>query len=283
MIGRNKNQFMFTGSNNDGTKHDMPLGSSGQVRVGKLGGEESGQSPLSESTNNRAGARPLYGLSPLIRLINRIEITSVAISSSPGDAAKGYIEGERITIRVNFSEAVSVSGSVFVPLSVGGRVERAVYASGSGTREQIWTAELGVGSQTTGGDTIAYGYGGAISGGSLSDKTFELGGSTYTIELVGLTALTGAMNVMQLKVASALPTTTTSAVKLHICGDTFEFSSATYNTTSFTYQWSATGLDWSMVATRRMTARAMPRLPWTMRPRTAPRSRARTTPQRAGR
>ena len=60
------------------------------------------------------------------------------------------------------------------------------------------------------------------------------------------------MNVMQLKVASALPTTTTSAVKLHICGDTFEFSSATYNTTSFTYQWSATGLDWSMVATRRM-------------------------------
>ena len=122
----------------------------------------------------------------------------------------------------------------------------------NGTREQIWTAELGVGSQTTGGDTIAYGYGGAISGGSLSDKTFELGGSTYTIELVGLTALTGAMNVMQLKVASALPTTTTSAVKLHICGDTFEFSSATYNTTSFTYQWSATGLDWSMVATRRM-------------------------------
>ena len=57
----------------------------------------------------------------------------MAISSTPGDAAKGYIEGERIAVRVTFTEAVSASGSVFVPISVGGRVERAVYASGSGT------------------------------------------------------------------------------------------------------------------------------------------------------
>ena len=131
-ISSSRNQFIWTGSNNDGTKHERHLGILGQVRTGEMGSSSPG-SPLSHSSSNGAGTRPLYGLSPLIRLINRIEITSVAISSTPGDAAKGYIEGERITIRVNFSEAMSASGAVFVPLSVGGGVERAVYASGSGT------------------------------------------------------------------------------------------------------------------------------------------------------
>ena len=72
-------------------------------------------------------------MSPIIRLLDRVDLVSVAISSTPGDAAKGYIEGERIAVRVTFTEAVSASGAVFVPISVGGRVERAVYASGSGT------------------------------------------------------------------------------------------------------------------------------------------------------
>ena len=90
-------------------------------------------SPLSEETYTRRSISRLYAISPIIRLLDRVDLVSVAISSTPGDAAKGYIEGERIAVRVTFTEAVSASGAVFVPISVGGRVERAVYASGSGT------------------------------------------------------------------------------------------------------------------------------------------------------
>ena len=58
---------------------------------------------------------------------------SVAITSTPVDAAEGYAAREAITVRVTVAEAVTVTGSPYLVLDVGGVARRAFYASGSGT------------------------------------------------------------------------------------------------------------------------------------------------------
>ena len=60
------------------------------------------------------------------------EVTTVAVTSSPksGDTYGG---GETIQVTVTFSEAVTVTGVPFLRLAVGDSIQRAHYASGSGS------------------------------------------------------------------------------------------------------------------------------------------------------
>lgn len=90
------------------------------------------------------------------------------------------------------------------------------------------------------------------STGSLSDTTFELGGTTYTIAAIEETALS---DFLTFTVTSTLGTTSTSGLKLHVCDATpFEFSSAAHTVTTgrSTYRWTSSGLDWSTVTTRHL-------------------------------
>ena len=123
----------------------------------------------------------------------------------------------------------------------------------NGTREQIWTGQVTVGTQSLSGTVVGYGYNTiSTSTGSLSDTTFELGGNAYTIAQIGETALA---SFLSFSVTTTLGTTSTSSLKLHVCDANFEFSSAAHTVTATgesTYQWASTGLDWSTVTTRRV-------------------------------
>ncbi|MCY3689285.1 MAG: putative Ig domain-containing protein, partial [Gammaproteobacteria bacterium] len=58
--------YVWTGSNNDGTKHGQAIGGSGHIRVGRLAGSISnGVSPLSQTVRNAPNSFPFYALSPV--------------------------------------------------------------------------------------------------------------------------------------------------------------------------------------------------------------------------
>ena len=126
---------VWTGSNNNGTTSG---GTSfgGSTNTGRLGGLNcSSLNPLSSNTSAaRGAAKQLYALSPVIKLLDEVTVQSVSIPSTPTNATSGYAEGETIQVRIDFGEAVSVAGTPYVVLNVGGAARRATYASGSGTR-----------------------------------------------------------------------------------------------------------------------------------------------------
>ena len=71
---------------------------------------------------------------PVIKLLDEVTVQSVSIPSTPTNATSGYAADETIQVRVDFGDAVSVTGTPYVVLNIGGAARRATYASGSGTR-----------------------------------------------------------------------------------------------------------------------------------------------------
>ena len=127
---------IWTGSNNDGTEHSSEQlgGSSFTARQGRLGGGLNARIPLSATSEQKASLRYLYGLSPVIKLVDKVAVQGVSIESSPANATPGYAAGETIRVRLDFGEAVSVTDSPYLVLNIAGAARRATYASGSGTR-----------------------------------------------------------------------------------------------------------------------------------------------------
>ena len=130
---------IWTGSSNDGTAHASdPLGGSvpgsfAPVRQGRLGGSSpSSRTPLSHQTGSNTAALGFYALSPVIRLVDLVEVTGVSMQSSPA-SGDTYAAEETITVRLTFTEAVNVTGRPFVYLNVGGALGKAVYGAGSGS------------------------------------------------------------------------------------------------------------------------------------------------------
>ena len=129
------NRAVWTGSNPNGTGTGSTSLGSPLVRVGALSCSRAG--PLGGGRNlstSSARSQRLYALSPVIKLLNEVTVQSVSIPSTPTNATSGYAEGETIQVRIDFGEAVSVAGTPYVVLNIGGAARRATYASGSGTR-----------------------------------------------------------------------------------------------------------------------------------------------------
>ena len=55
-------------------------------------------------------------------------------------------------------------------------------------RELVWTGQVGVGTSTVGGSDFSHGFGALNTGSTLSDKTFAIGGTDYTIDYLGVGA-----------------------------------------------------------------------------------------------
>ena len=70
-----------------------------------------------------------HGQRQRVRRLDRVD---------PGKCQFGYLTGESIRVRVDFAEAVTVTGSPYLVLDVGGQARRAVYESGSGTRNLVF-------------------------------------------------------------------------------------------------------------------------------------------------
>ena len=118
-----------------------------------------------------------------------------------------------------------------------------------GTRRDIWTGTVTLGTFTGGGDTVGYGFGGAT--GDLDDKTFTIGStSSYEIDGVQVVVSVGSDDGdILLYLNGNLTAAEKTALKLHVCDAAFDFSAATLDTATHTYTFVA-DLDWSGLSTR---------------------------------
>ena len=127
-------------------------------------------------------------------------------------------------------------------------------------RTQIWTGTVTVEALTLFDNIFQYGFGSNSGVGSLSDTAFDVGINSYTIDHA--TVGTGVLGIPAERLMfslsdSGLTDADRAALTLHVCGDAFAFSAATYTSaegdltdSGHDYDWDDTGLDWSSETTR---------------------------------
>ena len=93
----------------------------------------------------------------------------MAVSSSPAAGAV-YKSGESIAITVTFNAAVTVTGTPRFALDLGGETRHAAYASGSGTKELVFSYTVADGDADSDGISWAAGRLG-LDGGAIRFKT----------------------------------------------------------------------------------------------------------------
>ena len=117
-----------------------------------------------------------------------------------------------------------------------------------GTRRNVWTGEVTIGSAA--GTTLT--VRGFISGGAtgaLTPTTFTLGPKTYTVDAIVVLDATGDDDGdLRFSLTGDLTTAEVAAFRLHVCNTPYDFSAATALINS-TYNW-AEDLDWSSETTR---------------------------------
>ena len=147
-------------------------------------------------------------------------------------------------LAVNSAGEGAVAGSITATPAV-----ETCAAPNFGTRRDIWTGTVTLGTFTGGGDTVGYGFGGAT--GDLDDKTFTIGStSSYEIDGIQVVVSVGSDDGdIQFYLNADLTTAETAALKLHVCDAAFDFSAATLDTATHTYTFTA-DLDWSGLSTR---------------------------------
>ena len=101
------------------------------------------------------------------------------------------------------------------------------------------------------GTPIAHGFAEALSplpgAGALSNKDFETGyGGTYTVGA----AMVSAGGSLVFGVDRRLTDAEAKKLVLHVCGEAYSFSDASYDAGTHRYTWSGAGLDWSSLTSR---------------------------------
>ena len=111
-----------------------------------------------------------------------------------------------------------------------------------GDRREIWTGTVTVGTYTFLASTL-YGYSSTAPAGALDDQTFTIGSNDYTIARarVALGGSNSGQLAFELLDGQRLTTVEVEALRLHVCGEDYDFSGATTLNASY---WSTT-LDWS--------------------------------------
>ena len=97
------NNFIFTGSRQDGTKSLLPLGNNGTVMVGVL---QSGQNPLSFAGATRNTARSYYALSPVFTVAGPDTTAPSVTSIERQSPTSSPTNADSVKWRVTFNEAV---------------------------------------------------------------------------------------------------------------------------------------------------------------------------------
>ena len=108
---------------------------------------------------------------------------------------------------------------------------------------EVWSATLTVGQLTAGTLVIGVGYNSSNNYGTLSDNTFDLAGTSYTVENLVI-ALPDSTNALVLKLNS-VPGGIASYLTLHIGSDAFPLSDASVDSAGRQFDWSGHGLSWA--------------------------------------
>ena len=160
--------------------------------------------------------------------------------------------GKRIKVQASFTDSVGFDEtleSAAVPVRGINPTACAANTPGAG-RNEIWSATL-----TVGAGSAAYGYTVGTFGG-LTDRVFELGSRsrTFTAVIAATAASTfaeGSLIAGIREIDAALSAAERADLRLHVCGETYDFADAAYTTDlGYIYTWSTAGLDWSSVTTR---------------------------------
>ena len=167
--GKGKNQSgtgfssssnIWSGTKDDGTKapHITTNGLfSGPLGVGSPSNIRLRNSETlwkSNFTFANSHSQSMFALSPVFKLTDSVKAGGVSITSTPANASFGYVTGETIRVQVDFGEAMTVTGSPYLVLDVGGQVRRAVYESGTGTRYLVFAYGVARGDTDTNGVSL---------------------------------------------------------------------------------------------------------------------------------
>ena len=169
--------------------------------------------------------------------------------------------GREIKVRVGFvDDAGGVSGLTSAPVTIFRAAPPAVCPALpdlAGTdRVRLWSGTVTVGDVLLLDGRLLYGHGfteGSLAlgaAGGLSDKEFGIGGRAYTVR----TGLVGG-GALQLQLDRGLTDAEVATLALHVCGEIYAFSEASYSElvpkgSIATYSWGGSGLDWSGETTR---------------------------------
>ena len=110
-------------------------------------------------------------------------------------------------------------------------------------RAEVWRGTI-----TVGNDAFSRGYEDNRFGDLSDPDNFDYGGTNYTIAGIRESFDTGSVNRLELDLDAFLPDSDQDKLRLHLCGDTFDLTTATQAGTS-TYRWTDAVLDWSGATT----------------------------------
>ena len=215
---------------------------SGSGRVGQM---------LTASTDGISDANGLTGASYGYRWFHLDGTTETAIA---GATSAAYMPlpadlGTRIGVRADFTDdggfaETLASAAVTIRAAM---PPAACPAASLGDRTEVWsgTVTVGVAPLEVDGVPTGYGYFGGSSG--LDPKFFDLGTPTtrYTVDLASVINLGATTGSFLFSLDKALTAGQAGSLRLHVCGETYAFSDATYVPSGHHYTWPTAGLDWS--------------------------------------
>ena len=219
--GNSRNQIICTGSTDSGQMTFSPLGGNGNG-----GGEATATTINITSSTLGGGTRDVtdpcryFGLSSVFRVgtftVPVIVADGVTISSSPG-ADGDYVVGDKITVTVTFSEAVTVTGRPRIKMKLrGGTDKQPQYVAGQSTSTVL------VFSYTVKADDFSAGISFAENGLRLNGGTIRAG----TVDAVLEHPAIGPLSEHQIHVRPVLTslgvTSTPGNGQAYVTGETLQ-------------------------------------------------------------
>ena len=170
--------------------------------------------------------------------------TTLTFEGTPGSGDAGTL-----TVKVKVSDGDEEASDTF-DIVVAAQTGTACPAPNFGTRRQIWTGNLTVGSFPASDGGTNYGF--SFDGGALDDTTYTIG--TRVRNIFALTHQLGGSSNNQLRFRTqvrdgSLTDVEIAALRLHVCNTAYDFSAATAAATNDVFLWN-TSLDWSGESTR---------------------------------
>ncbi|WP_336774507.1 S-layer homology domain-containing protein [Paenibacillus sp. MMO-58] len=118
---------------------------------------------IRDAANNNANLA-LSGISANIVLVDAVAPT---VNSVTVPANKTYLAGQDLEFTVQYDEPVAVTGTPYLPITIGSKAVQAAYVSGSGTPNLLFRYTVQAGDFDADGITVASGLN--LNGGSLRD------------------------------------------------------------------------------------------------------------------
>jgi len=101
-----------------------------------------------------------------------VDTSQPVLQGVTGPAPRTYASGEKLSFGVTFSEPMAVTGQPYLDLKVNGVARRAVYDSGAGTNQLVFSYTVAVGETAAAGKVVATGRSIQVpAGAAVNDRT----------------------------------------------------------------------------------------------------------------